>query len=99
SLAASTLFPALALGAFWKRANQQGAIAGMLTGFAVCAYYMLLTHPALGGSTAGQWFHIAPISAGIFGVPAGVSAIIVVSLLTPPPDCHSDNMLAYVRSP
>ena len=99
SLAASTLFPALALGAFWKRANQQGAIAGMLTGFAVCAYYMLLTHPALGGSAAGQWLHIAPISAGIFGVPAGVSAIIIVSLLTPPPDCHSDNMLAYVRSP
>ena len=99
SLAASALFPALALGAFWKRANQQGAIAGMLVGFAVCAYYMLLTHPALGGSAAGQWFHIAPISAGIFGVPAGALAIVVVSLLTPPPDRRTDEMLAHIRTP
>ncbi len=50
SLAASTLFPALVAGVFWRRANQPGAIAGMLTGFAVCAFYMLHTNPALGGS-------------------------------------------------
>ncbi|MFX5734604.1 hypothetical protein ABTE21_21210, partial [Acinetobacter baumannii] len=30
SLAASTLFPALVLGVFWKRANQAGAIAGIV---------------------------------------------------------------------
>jgi cation/acetate symporter len=71
SLAGSTLFPALVLGVFWKRANHQGAIAGMAAGFLVCIYYMLHTSPVLGGSAAGQWFHIAPISAGIFGVPAG----------------------------
>ena len=99
SLAASALFPALALGAIWKRANQQGAIAGMLVGFLVCAYYMLLTHPALGGTASGQWFHIAPISAGIFGVPAGVLTIVVVSLLTPPPGRRTTETLANIRRP
>lgn len=99
SLAASALFPALALGAMWKRANQQGAIAGMLVGFMVCMYYMLLTHPALGGTVDGQWFHIAPISAGIFGVPAGLLTIVVVSLLTPAPDRRVADMLAQVHKP
>jgi cation/acetate symporter len=57
----------------------------MAAGFLVCIYYMLHTSPVLGGSAAGQWFHIAPISAGIFGVPAGLLTIVVVSLLTPAP--------------
>lgn len=99
SLAASALFPALALGVIWKRANQQGAIAGMLIGFAVCAYYMLTTHPTLGGSAAAQWFHIAPISAGVFGVPAGMLGIIIVSLLTPAPDQRTKDLLRHLRSP
>jgi cation/acetate symporter len=84
SLAASTLFPALVLGVFWKRANQPGAIAGIICGFLMCVYYMLHTNPSFGGSAAGQWFHIAPISAGIFGVPVGMAAMVIVSLLTRP---------------
>jgi cation/acetate symporter len=99
SLAGSTLFPALVLGVFWKRANHQGAIAGMVVGFLVCIYYMLHTSPVLGGSAAGQWFHIAPISAGIFGVPAGVLTIIVVSLLTPAPGRQTAALVDYIRAP
>jgi cation/acetate symporter len=99
SLAASTLFPALVLGVFWKRANHQGAIAGMLTGFTVCVYYMLHTSPVLGGSSVGQWFHIAPISAGIFGVPAGLLAMAGASLLTAAPDARTGALLDYIRAP
>jgi cation/acetate symporter len=99
SLAASALFPALVLGVFWKRANQQGAIVGMITGFAVCVYYMLHTHPALGGSAADQWLHIVPISAGVFGVPAGLCAIVVVSLLTPAPDQRTLALVDHIREP
>jgi cation/acetate symporter len=99
SLAGSTLFPALVLGVFWKRANHQGAIAGMMVGFAVCVYYMLHTNPVLGGSAAGQWFHIAPISAGIFGVPAGLLTIVAVSLLTPAPDRQTLALVDYIRAP
>ncbi|MBV7538767.1 cation acetate symporter [Duganella sp. sic0402] len=99
SLAGSTLFPALVLGVFWKRANRYGAIAGMTTGFVVCVYYMLHTHPVLGGGAASQWFHIAPISAGIFGVPAGMLTIIAVSMLTPPPGRQTEALVDYIRAP
>jgi cation/acetate symporter len=60
---------------------------------------MLHTHPALGGSGAAQWFHIAPISAGVFGVPAGLLAVVVVSLLTPAPDQHTAALIDHIRSP
>ncbi|MCG2586456.1 sodium:solute symporter family protein [Massilia sp. TS11] len=99
SLAASTLFPALVLGVFWRRANRAGAVAGMLAGFLTCLWYLLHTLPQLGGSAANQWFHIAPISAGIFGVPAGLLALVVVSLLTVPPDRNTDALVDYLRAP
>jgi cation/acetate symporter len=99
SLAASLLFPALALGVFWKRANHVGAIAGMLTGFLVCLFYMLHTNPILGGSAANQWFHIAPISAGVFGVPAGLLALVIASLLTRAPDRAAHGLLDHIRAP
>ena len=99
SLAASTLFPVLVAGVFWRRANQPGAIAGMLTGFSVCAYYMLHTNPALGGTAAGQWLHIAPISAGVFGVPAGCAALALASLLTERPDARIQAFIDQLRMP
>jgi cation/acetate symporter len=99
SLAASTLFPALVLGVFWKRANQQGAVAGMLTGFSVCLIYLVQTSPGLGGDITHQWFHIAPVSAGIFGVPAAFLAIVIVSLMTDPPGSEEIAMLENLRSP
>jgi cation/acetate symporter len=99
SLAASALFAALVLGVFWKRANQQGAVAGMIIGFAVCVYYMVSTNPALGGSALNQWFSIASISAGVFGVPAGFLTIVVVSLLTRAPDHRTSALVDHVRMP
>ncbi|PIG28593.1 cation/acetate symporter [Janthinobacterium sp. 35] len=99
SLAASTLFPPLVLGVFWKRANYQGALAGMFTGFGVCLYYMLHTSTMLGGTPDGQWLHIAPISAGIFGVPTGLAAAILVSWLTPAPGRRSTGLVEHIRAP
>jgi len=99
SLAGSTLFPALVLGVFWKRANHQGALAGMVAGFAVCLFYMLRASPGLGGSALDTWFGILPMAAGVFGVPAGMLTVIVVSLLTAPPPRTSDAMVDYIRAP
>ena len=99
SLAASILFPALVLGVFWKRATSKGAIAGMVAGCAVCVYYMVQTLPMLGGGPAGQWFSIAPISAGIFGVPAGIAVLVLVSLCTQAPGGHTRALVDYIRSP
>jgi cation/acetate symporter len=99
SLAGSTMFPALVAGVFWKRANFAGAVAGMATGFIVCTYYMLHTNPMLGGSLDGVWFHIAPISAGVFGVPAGALALVAVSLATAPPSRESAGLVDHIRAP
>ena len=99
SLAASTLFAPLVLGVFWKRGNHAGAIAGMIVGFLSCLYYMLRTNPILGGRMDAAWFDIAPMSAGIFGVPAGIAAVVLVSLLTKPPGRASDGLVDYIRAP
>ena len=99
SLASSALFPALVLGVFWSRANHAGAIAGILSGSLICLYYMLSTYPALGGSSENQWFGIEPISAGIFGVPAGFLAIVVVSLCTRAPGERNAKLVQYLRTP
>jgi cation/acetate symporter len=99
SLAGSTMFPALVAGVFWKRANYAGAVAGMVAGFGVCLYYMLHSNPILGGSAQAAWFHIAPISAGVFGVPAGMATLVVVSLLTKAPPVASAGLVDHIRAP
>ncbi len=103
SLAASAFFPALVLGVFWKRANKWGAIAGMLSGLVVCLYYYLRTYPffyqKLGVSPMELWWDINPISAGVFGVPAGLLVMVAVSLLTAPPDSETVELVEHVRYP
>ncbi len=99
SLAASAFFPALVLGVFWRRANKWGAITGMVAGLGTCMYYMYTTYPFFGGVPANQWFHMNPISAGVFGVPIGIITIIVVSLLTPEPSKKVQELVDHVRFP
>lgn len=104
SLAASAFFPALVLGVFWKRANRWGAAAGMLTGLGLCFWYMATTHPSLRTlfgvtSPVRLWWDIQPISAGLFGVPAGFVVIAVVSLLTPPPSASVYRLVEDLRYP
>jgi cation/acetate symporter len=60
---------------------------------------MLHTNPMLGGSLDAVWFHIAPISAGVFGVPAGLAAAVIGSLLTAAPHRASSGLVDYVRAP
>src|SRR5688572_21127842 len=43
SLAAGGLFPALVLGVWWKRANATGAVAGMIAGFGITLFYLVMT--------------------------------------------------------
>ena len=44
SLAASVFLPVLVLGIWWRRATSDAALAGMVTGLAVCLYYMIAPH-------------------------------------------------------
>ena len=98
SLAASAFFPSLVLGVFWKRANKLGAIVGMLVGLGICMYYMYNTYPFF-GVNAPLWWDINPISAGIFGIPAGFIGVIVGSLISPAPSKEIQELVDHVRYP
>jgi cation/acetate symporter len=102
SLAASSLFPALVLGVFWKRTTKRGVVAGMISGLAVCVYYIVSTYPffvQLTGFAGRRWFGIEPISSGVFGVPAGFAVAILVSLLDTKPDAWTRALVDYIRHP
>jgi len=105
SLAGAAFFPALVLGIFWKRANKQGAICGMVGGLLVTLYYMVRvqfdTIPWLGIQGIGMepWLGIQSTSAGVWGVAVGFLTIVVVSLLTPPPGREIRDFIESVRYP
>ena len=102
SLAASSLFPVLVLGVFWKRTTKLGAVAGMVAGLSVCLYYIVSTHPyfaQLSGGGGARWFGIEPISSGVFGVPAGFAVAIAVSLCDRRPDEYTRALVDYIRHP
>jgi cation/acetate symporter len=106
SLAAAGFFPALVLGIFWKRATGIAAVIAMIAGTSVTFYYMATTQPWLRGAFGvsgsiadNTWWDIAPISAGLFGVPLGFLIIIVVSLITPAPKREVQELVEHVRFP
>jgi len=98
SLGASSFFPALVLGIFWKRANKWGAISGMVVGLGLCAYYMYTRYPFFGVNMP-LWFGLSPVSAGMFGLPASMLTIFIVSLLTPSPSKEVQELVEHVRYP
>ena len=64
SLAAGGLFPALVLGVWWKRTTKQGAIAGILAGFFVTLFYLVITRywPHIGVQYFGMVSNLNPIT-------------------------------------
>ncbi len=105
SLAGAALFPALVLGVFWPRANRQGAITGIVVGLLITLYYIVRVRfdsiPWLGWYQIGMdpWFGIEAAAAGVFGVPAGFMANMLVSLLTAPPPQESYQFIERLRYP
>jgi cation/acetate symporter len=106
SLAAAAFFPALVLGIFWRRANRIGATLGMLSGLAVCAWYMVFNHPTLRqlfGVTRPlqecRWWDVDAAAAGVFGVPVGALVLVVASLLTRPPGPAQARAVERMRYP
>jgi cation/acetate symporter len=83
SLAGAALVPAMVLGIFWRGTTRAGAVAGMLAGLGVTVYYMVVNLPlvrqTLGLQGTGLWWGIQPVSAGVFGVLAGVLVVVGVS--------------------
>ena len=88
SLAGAAFVPVMVLGIFWKRTSRAGAVCGMLAGLGVTIYYMAVNLPTvriwLTLQGDGLWWGIQPVSAGVFGVSAGLVTAVLVSLLTRP---------------
>ena len=86
SLAGAAFVPVMVLGIFWRRASHAGAVAGMLAGLGVTLFYMVVNlasvRAALELQGSGLWFDIQPVSAGVFGVAAGLVVTVLISLLT-----------------
>ncbi|NIA69955.1 cation acetate symporter [Pelagibius litoralis] len=93
--AASGLFFPLVLGVWWKRANTQGAIAGMICGFVAGSAYLFLIHNKI----IDPVFAIDGLRFAIIGMPVSLVAMVVVSLMTPAPDAETQAMVDEVRIP
>jgi cation/acetate symporter len=99
-LAASSFFPALVLGIFWKRATKEGAIAGMLTGIGFTAAYIVWFEYLAESSTAADWlFGISPEGIGSVGMLLNFAVTIGVSLATPPPPPEVRALIEEIRLP
>jgi len=90
SLAGAAFVPVMVMGIFWQGVTRVAAVAGMLSGLGLTLYYMLINMAAVraffGLKGSGLWFDIEPISAGVFGVFAGVVVTLVLSFLTRSPN-------------
>ena len=90
----SGLFFPLVLGVWWKRANRQGAIAGMLGGLAAGTWYLVWVR------TGGSGFlGITQLTFGIFGSTVSLVAMVVVSLMTSEPSNATQKMVDDARVP
>ena len=103
SLAAAGLFAPLVLGIWWKRTTKIGAISGMMSGFAVCLFYLIMTRYAPQDFKAifgtDLWWGIRNISSAVFGLPVAFVVTWVVSLMTPEPSKEMQNFVDSIRTP
>lgn len=95
SFAASTFFPILLLGIFWKRANRAGAVSGMIGGFLTTLVYLWSNYNDPTFNILG----ISHLSSGIFGMIVNFVLTIVVSKLTAPPPQEIQDMVEQLRNP
>ena len=100
-LAASTIFPVLFLGIFYKRLNKEGAIAGMLSGLIVTAGYIIFfkfINPELNSSE--NWlFGISPEGFGFFGMFIKFGVALFVSFIFKAPPKRVYELIDEIRKP
>ena len=106
-LAASSIFPALMLGIFYKRMNKEGAIAGMVAGLGVTLLYvfqhkgiMFIASTSYMGDMPQNWFMgIEPNAFGAVGAMFNFAVALIVSKLTAPPPEHIQHLVEDIRVP
>lgn len=106
-LAASSIFPVLVMGIFYKRMNTQGAVAGMLAGIGVTLFYvfqhkgiMFIQSTAFLGDMSPNWFlGIEPNAFGAIGALVNFAVAVIVARITAAPPAEIDEFVDDIRSP
>jgi cation/acetate symporter len=106
-LAASSIFPALMMGIFDKRANRMGAIWGMLSGLLFTLIYIFwfkgwffVPGTEMMANTPDNWLlGISPEAIGAVGAGVNFIVALVVSRLTAAPPEHIQHLVEDIRVP
>ncbi len=99
-LAASSFFPVILAGIFWKRATKEGAVAAMAAGMLFTGSYIVwfrIVRPDLGPA---HWLlGISPEGIGAVGMLVATAVLAGVSLATPAPPRDVQELVASLRYP
>ncbi len=100
-LAASSFFPVIIMGIFYKKMNKEGAIAGMLSGILFTAAYIIyfkFVNPA--ANNADNWlFGISPEGIGTVGMLINFAVSFIVAKITPAPPEDIQELVDSLRYP
>lgn len=100
-LAASSFFPVIIMGIFWKRTTKEGAIAGMLSGIIFTSAYIIyfkFINPSA-NVAANWWFGISPEGIGGIGMMINIVVTYLVSKMTKEPPIEVQRMVTNLRYP
>lgn len=100
-LAASSFFPAIILGIFYKKMNKEGAIAGMIAGIAFTTAYIVFfkfISPEL-NTPEHWWFGISPEGIGTLGMILNFVVAIAVNKVTAETPQEVQEMVESIRYP
>jgi cation/acetate symporter len=100
-LAASSFFPIIVMGIFWKKATKEGCITGMLLGMGFTAAYIIyfrFINPSMDNAAHWLW-GVSPEGIGTIGMIINFIAIYVVSKVTKEPPQAVQDMVLSLRYP
>ena len=102
-LAASSFFPAIIMGIFYKKMNRQGAVSGMIVG--IVSMFMYMSVYKLGWFVSEKppasewWFGISPEGFGTVAMALNFIVSFVVCRLTTPPPKEITELVENIRYP
>ena len=97
-LAASSFFPTLLMGIFWKKLSKEGAIAGMACGIGFTLGYIIYFQ-FMGGTKEQYLFGIAPAGIGTLGMLINFATAFLVNIVSPPPPLEVQEMVENIHIP
>jgi cation/acetate symporter len=100
-LAASSFFPVIIMGIFWKRATKEGAMLGMSAGILFTAIYIIyfkFVNPTANNASNWLW-GISPEGIGTIGMCLNFLVMIIVSNITKAPPQKVQDMVQNLRYP